>query len=179
MKKKTVGAGFAANLHIEGLHRVYGTDAEFVGVHSRNMEKAAAFADTHGGTAFDDLDALLAEIDILHVVAPSSLHENLAIRALERNVHAIVEKPLTGYFGDGSEEFDMREASIADAQTGALDSIRRMLAAEAASEGRLLYAENWVYAPAIQKEREVIEKTEAQILWLHGEEAHSGSHADA
>ncbi len=39
------------------------------------------------------------------------------------------------------------------------------------------YAENWVYAPAIQKAREVIEKTDAQILWMHGEEAHSGSHS--
>jgi predicted dehydrogenase len=43
----------------------------------------------------------------------------------------------------------------------------------------ILYAENWVYAPAIQKEREIIEKTDAQILWMHGEEAHSGSHATA
>ncbi len=68
---------------------------------------------------------------------------------------------------------------MTDAKSGALDSIRRMLAAEATSKGSILYAENWVYAPAIQKEREVIEKTEAQILWLHGEEAHSGSHAQA
>jgi predicted dehydrogenase len=52
-----------------------------------------------------------------------------------------------------------------------------MLAAEAKSKGNILYAENWVYAPSIQKEREIIEKTGAQILWMHGEEAHSGSHA--
>jgi hypothetical protein len=36
-----------------------------------------------------------------------------------------------------------------------------------------------VYAPAIQKEREIIEKTGAQVLWMHGEEAHSGSHSKA
>jgi predicted dehydrogenase len=51
-----------------------------------------------------------------------------------------------------------------------------MLEAERNSEGRIFYAENWVYAPAIQREREVIEKTGAQLLWIHGEEAHSGSH---
>ena len=174
-----VGSGFAANLHIEGIHRVYGTDVDVVGVHGRNQDKAAAFAVKHGGAAFADLDALLEKIDVLHIVAPSSLHETFAIRALEKGVNAIVEKPLTGYFGDGSGDFDMREASIADAKSGALASIRRMLAAEAASSAQILYAENWVYAPAIQKEREILEKTEAQILWLHGEEAHSGSHADA
>ncbi len=52
-----------------------------------------------------------------------------------------------------------------------------MIDAEAAGEGRLLYAENWVYAPAVQKEREILEKTKAQILWIHGEESHSGSHS--
>lgn len=184
MKKKTVraglvGAGFAANLHIEGIHRVFGTDAEIVGVHARDRAKAAAFTARHGGAPFADLDALLDKIDVLHIVAPSSLHEHFAVRALERGVHAIVEKPLTGYFGDGSESFDARQSSMVEAKSGALDSIRRMRAAEAASEVRILYAENWVYAPAIQKEREVIEKTQAQILWLHGEEAHSGSHAEA
>ena len=40
-----------------------------------------------------------------------------------------------------------------------------------------MYAENWVYAPSIQKEREILEKTGGQILWIHGEEAHSGSHS--
>ena len=64
MKKKParagcIGGGFIVNLHIEGLHRVYDLNTEFVGVHSRNRDKAAAFADTHRGFVFDDLDDLL------------------------------------------------------------------------------------------------------------------------
>jgi predicted dehydrogenase len=39
------------------------------------------------------------------------------------------------------------------------------------------YAENFVYAPSIQKEREIVEKTKAQILRLVGEESHNGSHS--
>ena len=42
-----------------------------------------------------------------------------------------------------------------------------MLQAEKKSKGRILYAENWIYAPSIQKEREIIEKTGAQVLWIH------------
>ena len=52
-----------------------------------------------------------------------------------------------------------------------------MLDAEKKSQGRIMYAENWIYAPAIQKERELLQKTGAQILWMHGEESHSGSHS--
>ena len=52
-----------------------------------------------------------------------------------------------------------------------------MLEAEKNSRGKIMYAENWVYAPSIQKEKELLEKTGAQILWMHGEESHSGSHS--
>ena len=64
MKKKParaggIGGGFIGNLHSEGLHRVSDPDTKFVDVHSRNWDKAAAFADTHHGSVFDDLDDLL------------------------------------------------------------------------------------------------------------------------
>ena len=59
----------------------------------------------------------------------------------------------------------------------ALASVDRMIAADAASQGRLMYAENWIYVPAIQKEREIVEKTDAQILRMTGEESHNGSHS--
>src|SRR4029078_11314549 len=69
------------------------------------------------------------------------------------------------------------DAARQSALDGALASIDRSLAGEAKSKAMILYAENWVYAPAIQKEREIIEKTGAQVLWMHGEESHSGSHS--
>ena len=44
-----------------------------------------------------------------------------------------------------------------------------------AAQVKIMYAENWVYAPAVQKEVEVLRATKGQILWIHGEESHSGS----
>ncbi len=173
-----VGSGYAANFHFEAVHRVPHADVEVAGVFSPTPANARGFAEARGIRAYDSLEALLdAGLDVVHVCAPPTVHETIAVAALERGIHAIVEKPLTGYFGDGGEDFDGHSASMETALTGALDSIGRMLAAEAASEARILYAENWVYAPAIQKEREILEKTGAQVLWLHGEEAHSGSHS--
>ena len=58
-------------------------------------------------------------------------------------------------------------------------SARRMLDAEKAGTARIFYAENWIFAPVIQKEVEIIRKTGAQLLWVIAEEAHSGSHAPA
>jgi predicted dehydrogenase len=172
-----VGARFAANFHVDAIRRVYGTDPEIVGVVSRSMETARAFAEPRGLNAFDDLDALLGQVDVVHVCVPAYAHEAVAVKALERGVTPIIEKPFTGYFGDGTESFDARSMPRQAALDGALDSVKRLLEAEAASSARILYAENWVYVPAIQKEREILEKTGAQILWMHGEEAHSGSHS--
>ena len=172
-----IGAGFSASFHCEAVRRVVCADVEIVGVHARTEASRQTFADKHGIKAFDTLEAMLERIDVLHVCVPPALHEEVTVKALAQGVFPIVEKPLTGYFGGGAEDFDGRKASMTEAREGALESIRRMRDAEAGSKARMLYAENWVYAPTIQKEREILEKTKGQILWMHGEEAHSGSHA--
>jgi predicted dehydrogenase len=174
-----VGSGFAANLHCEGIHRVHGTDIDLVGIYSPTAANAQRFAEPRGLKAFPSLEALLNEAQVVHVCASPAAHEAVAVAALERGVHAIVEKPLTGWFGNGTADFHASRASMKQALDGALASIDRMLEAEAKSKAMILYAENWVYAPAIQKEREIIEKTGAQVLWMHGEESHSGSHSKA
>jgi predicted dehydrogenase len=172
-----VGSGFAASFHYESLHKVYGTEIEVAGVYSPTRAKREAYAQRRGIRAFETLEQILDHSDVVHVCTPPSTHESIAVAALARDKFAIVEKPLTGYFGDGSERFDGNRFPRQVALDHAVQSIQRVMQAEARSKGGLLYAENWVYAPAIQKEREIIEKTGAQILWMHGEEAHSGSHA--
>jgi predicted dehydrogenase len=174
-----IGSGFSASLHAEAMARVYGTDVEAAGVYSPTEANARRFAEAHGIEALASVEEVIERADVVHVCAPPAAHEPLALAALARDRFAIVEKPLTGWFGDGSQGFDARTAAKEPALAHALASVERMLEAEAASKGRILYAENWVYAPAIQKEREIIEKTGAQVLWLHGEEAHSGSHSKA
>jgi len=53
--------------------------------------------------------------------------------------------------------------------------LKRIAAAVRKSGAMFGYAENFVYAPSLQKEREIVEKTGAQILRMTGEESHNGS----
>jgi predicted dehydrogenase len=182
MIKKTVrtgivGSGFSATFHYEGLRKVHGTNIEVVGVHSKDESQGQAYAQARGIRFFHNLGDLLDEVDVVHVCVPPIAHEPVSIAGLQRDKFVVCEKPLTGYFGDGSQDFHWDRADKKVAMEIALASVGRMLAAERQSKGRLLYAENWVYAPAIQKECEILRKTGAQILWMHGEEAHSGSHS--
>ena len=182
MKKKTirtgiVGSGFSATFHFDALTKVHGTNVEIVGVHSKDRRQGAAYAEHRGIRAFESLEAMLDEVDAIHVCTPPVAHAPISIAGLERDKFVVCEKPLTGYFGDGSADFHWDRADKEAALQSALENVERVLAAEKRSKGRLLYAENWVYAPAVQKEREILEKTGGQILWMHGEEAHSGSHS--
>lgn len=182
MQRKTVrtglvGAGFAAGFHYEALRRVRCLDVDVAGVYAIDTEMAETYGAQRGVKVYESLESLIDDVDVIHVLVPPVAHEEIAVAALQRDTFAIVEKPLTGYFGDGSEDFNGRTFSKEKMLEEALATIDRMIAAEAKSKGCICYAENWVYAPAIQKEREIIEKTAAQILWIHGEEAHSGSHA--
>ncbi|MBD3306322.1 gfo/Idh/MocA family oxidoreductase [candidate division KSB3 bacterium] len=172
-----VGAGFSAAFHVESLKKVYGTDVDVVGVFSVTPEHRERFAQQRGMQAFTSLDQLLDACDVVHVCTPASTHVDIAIAALKRDKFAVVEKPLTGFFGDGSEEFRGDQFPKEQARQEVYEKIARLMEAEKASKATILYAENWVYAPSIQKEREILEKTGAQILWMHGEESHSGSHS--
>ena len=181
MEKKTirvgiVGAGFSARFHWEGIKKVYGVNPDVKGVYALDMDQARAYAAERGIQAYDSLDALLDDVDVIHCCVLVAGHEEVAVAALKRDKFVIVEKPLTGYLGDGTDEFHGDTFPKEDALEHGLASVERMLEAESQSKGRILYAENWVYAPSIQRERDIIEKTGAQILWIHGEEAHSGSH---
>ena len=182
MEKKTVrtgivGAGFSATFHFEALRKVYGTNVEVVGVHTIDEPQGRAYAEERGIRYFEKLEPLIDAVDAIHVCVPPIAHEPVSVAGLKADRFVICEKPLTGYFGDGSDDFHGDRFPKQVALDAALASVDRILEAEANSRGRLLYAENWVYAPAIQKEREILEKTGGQILWIHGEEAHSGSHS--
>lgn len=173
-----VGAGFAARFHHESLKEIESLGARAVGVYSQRPESREQFATERGLKAYSSLEALLDDVNVVHVCVPSALHEKVAVEALKRGVHAIVEKPLTGYFGPpGDANFRGNAFPKENMRQGALESARRILEAEAKSRARVYYAENWVFAPAIQREAEIVRKTGAQILWVQAEESHSGSHA--
>ena len=172
-----VGARFAAKFHWDGLRRVYGVPLEIVGVTSKTAEARDAFARVKGIRAFETFEELCAAVDVIDLCTPPSSHEQLAIEALRAGKHVIIEKPLTGYYGAKADGFNGRCFSKEQMLREATASCVRILDAARASGKRVCYAENWVYAPAIQKEREILAKTGGQVLWMLGEQSHSGSHS--
>ncbi len=174
-----VGARFAARFHWEGYRRVYGVPVKVVGVTSKSAESREAFARDRGIAAFASLDELCDAADVIDICAPGSAHEPLAIQALGYGKHVVIEKPFTGFYGPagGADDFRGNAFPKETMLQEALASCNRILSAARQAGKKICYAENWVYAPAIEKEREILAKTGGQILWLIGDESHSGSHS--
>src|SRR5262249_45578551 len=121
--------------------------------------------------AFTSVAEMLPEIDVLDICTPPSSHSEYILQAAAAGKHVIVEKPFTGFYGS-PERYDKRqmlEDVVAES--------RRLREAVRGAGVIVGYAENFVYAPSIQKEREIVEKSRAQILRMAGEESHNGSHS--
>ncbi len=172
------GSGYAAKFHYEALKKLTSARVEITGAWSPTHERLIQFTDPRNIKAFRSLEEMIDNADVVHVCSPPSSHESISVRALEKDRHVIVEKPLTGYFGDGTDNFNGDTFSREEGLSQTLGSIRRMLDAEKKSKGKIMYAENWIYAPAVQKEKEIIEKSGGQILRMVAEESHSGSHSE-
>ena len=172
-----IGSRFAAHLHLLAYRRVYGIEVRLAGVTSPTAERREAFARESGATAYPDLATLLPHVDVVDVCSPPATHESVALEAIEAGKHVFIEKPFTGAFGPPSGSFAGNRAGKEALLRSALASADRIVEAARRRGVVLAYAENWIYAPAVQKEREIVEKTGAQILWMLGGESHSGSHS--
>ena len=175
-----VGAGFAARFHIECLERSYGIEVELAGVTSLRPQSREKFGAEYRIKVYDSAEKMLPNIDVLDICSPPYAHEEAIIAAAEAGKGVICEKPLTGYFGpeNADENYRGDKDSKSDMLGKVLSKIKRIEQAVVKNKVFFGYAENFVYAPSIQKEREIIEKTGAQILRMAGEESHNGSASD-
>ncbi len=173
-----IGAGFSASLHATALGQVRGVDLTIAAVASRSRQRADAFARSRGiPTVHASPEELIDDpsIDVVCVCAPNTAHAQLVVRALRAGKHVICEKPLTGAFGPRTPGSGI-ERALNERQRAA-ESTQEIVAAAEKSGRIFMYAENWIYAPALTKIVRLLEISRGRVLDIRAEESHSGSHA--
>ena len=106
MRVGIVGAGSMGRVHAVGWRA---TGAELVGVMSDPFSSAEALAAAHGVRAFDDLDALIAEVDVVDLCVPTDLHHPMTLRAAAAGRHVVCEKPIALRLDHAREMIDACE----------------------------------------------------------------------
>ncbi|MCX8116642.1 MAG: Gfo/Idh/MocA family oxidoreductase [Desulfobacterota bacterium] len=168
-----VGSKFAADLHVRALEKLRGLKVDILAVCSKSLENAEAFAKRfHIPQVFTDYRRMLErkEIQAVDLCVTTNLHHTIAIEAAQAGKHILCEKPLTGYFGEGSiPKKTMMEEALKNA-SAVVEAVRR-------NKVKFGYAENFVYAPPVAKLKSLMKACGGTVLDIRAEESHSGSHA--
>jgi predicted dehydrogenase len=90
-----------------------GTASKVVAVGSRSLERAQAFADTHGvAAAYGSYEEVAADpdVDAVYIASPHSGHLEHALIAIGRGKPVLVEKPFTRSAAEARQVFDAAAA---------------------------------------------------------------------
>lgn len=173
------GAGRATELHMEALKRFSGIPICYKHIIARRFEQVNEAKERYGfmncSLDFDDL-INDPEIDVIDICTPPYTHEYMIEKALMAGKHVICEKPLSGYFGEEGDEKPIGlKVSKSLMYERLLTSLERLKEIVEKSDKKFMYAENFVYAPAITKAAEILQKKKSRILYAKGEESLKGS----
>ena len=173
-----VGAGRALELHAFGYKRS-NVPCILKTVMARRSEQIQQAIDLYGfekgTTSYEDL-LNDPEIDVIDICTPPYVHKEEIIQALRAGKHVICEKPLVGYFGrPGDPEPIGEKVSKKFMFECLLEDLDELRAVRKETGKRVMYAENFVYAPAVLKAAEIIRAKKSRILYMKGEESLKGS----
>jgi predicted dehydrogenase len=175
-----VGCGFVAELHMYAYKRVYGLNAKVSAVAARG-DHVLDFAKKHQiHRTYRDFPSLLAdkEIDVVDICTPPVFHASQIVAAVQAGKHVICEKPFTGYFEHGDDKVPIgKHVPKSRMYERVMEEMHKTCAVIKSSGQLFMYAEDWVYAPAVTKTVEILKATKDKILFMKAEESHSGSHA--
>ena len=107
------GAGLMGRWHADAASRMGGRP---VGVLDIDIDRAAVLARRHNAEPFTDFDRMFdtTQPDVLHICAPTNLHDKMIRQAVARGANVFVEKPLAQDVAATSDVVDL--ARIAGVQ---------------------------------------------------------------
>ena len=173
------GAGRATELHMNALENFSEFPIRYKRIIARRPEQVQTMKNRYGfeygSLRFEDL-LNDEEIDVIDICTPPYVHEEMIERALKAGKHVICEKPLTGYFGRMGDENPIGiTVSKAEMYKHIIKSLEELKKIVSGSGKKFMYAENFIYAPAIVKAAEIIQAKKSKILFAKGEESLKGS----
>lgn len=173
------GAGRATELHMNALKRFTEVPVCYKRIIAHRWEQVNAAKERFGfleaSLSFEDL-INDPEIDVIDICTPPYAHEEMIIKSLNAGKHVICEKPMSGYFGrEGDIEPIGDTVSKEIMYQELLKSLDKLRSVVESSDRKFMYAENFIYAPAITKAAEIIRKKQSRILYAKGEESLKGS----
>ena len=116
LKAGVLGAGHLGKIHLKLLNQ--SEDYELVGFYDANRENAEKIASEFGYKMFNDLDELIAAVDVVDVVTPTLAHFDVAKKVISAGKHLFIEKPITNTYEEARELIELAEKHGVKGQVG-------------------------------------------------------------
>lgn len=108
MRVGIAGVGFMGGIHAASWSK---TGAEIAGFMASDVAHAKTLAGQYGATAYPDLAAMLAGVDVVDLCTPTHLHHSMTLQAAAAGKHVVCEKPLARALAQGQEMIRACEAA--------------------------------------------------------------------
>jgi len=119
----------------------------FRGIFEANAERAGTVSRDLGIRAYPTLDALLDDVDAVSIVTPTPAHHAVAMRALARGKHLLIEKPITVTLEEADELLVLAERQGVLVQIGHVERFNRAIRAAQPLVDRPLFIDSDRLAP--------------------------------
>ncbi|MGI9041542.1 MAG: Gfo/Idh/MocA family protein [Gemmatimonadales bacterium] len=140
-----IGVGALGRHHARHLAQL--DDVRLVGVCDVDPERAADVAAELDTEGFTDLDELLSRVEAVTVAVPTPAHAAVGLRALERGVPVLMEKPLAAGVEEADALVHSAERRGLQLQVGHIERYNRALRAAEPYLDRPRYMESQRLAP--------------------------------
>ncbi len=116
LKIGVLGVGHLGKIHLKCIHQI--DDYELVGFYDTNEEALRKVEAEFGIVGYDNIDALLAEVDVVDIVTPTVSHFDCAKKALEMEKHVFIEKPIVTTPQEARELIELAKTKNVKVQVG-------------------------------------------------------------
>lgn len=119
LKIGVIGAGHLGSLHAKMFSQI--NSVELVGVYDIDTSKAENTARGNGTKAYASLESLLSDVHAVSIATTTTAHFAIAQEAMNRGIHAFIEKPVTATIEEARTLVGLAEAKNVKLQVGHIE----------------------------------------------------------
>ena len=101
LKVGVLGAGHLGKIHLRLLNE--SDKYDLIGFYDPDDINGRTVEKEFGYTYFDNINALIAAVDVVDIVTPTLSHFDCAKKAMQKNRHVFIEKPITNTLEEANE----------------------------------------------------------------------------
>lgn len=116
LKAGVLGAGHLGKIHLRLLQE--SNKFELIGFYDADIINGKKVAAEFGYTYFDNMNELIAAVDMVDIVTPTLSHYDCAKKAMENGKHIFIEKPITNTLAEAEELLVLEEQFGVKGQVG-------------------------------------------------------------